>query len=267
MNKLWVLYLKEMKDSALVFSILAALVIGIEVYSLFFVGDFGAIFLSITPIMILITVLPLIMFYLYAHEWKSGSRYLLMALPVPRYYIGLSKYLAVFSVGCVLFAIGFVSVYWNYQRFSFPQSWSQIGVQFTQGMQNIQSGSLWIAGIIAFLALLYFALGMVVTIQSINLVVKKFPIVVTIVSFLIICLLYIRLGEWLVWMVFQAYESTLIQLPLEFSFALHKAMFSGNFVIPTSAIYFFLGWMAYTVLMGIIFLMGGLFITEKYLEV
>lgn len=267
MNKLWVLYQKEMKDSMLVFGLLSVLIVGMEAYSIFFLGDVGGLIFSILPLGILVTVLPLIMFYVYHQEWRSGSRYMLMSLPVPRYYIGLSKYLAVFSVGLVMAIVGAATIFWNYSQLDNSTVWAELTALIPSQESELSAFYLWTGCILIFISILYLGLGMVVATQSVNLVVKRRPILVTIISLVFFVAFYVRSTDWLMELLSYALGESLLNIPLEFSFAFHMSMLSGDFTFPPGAIYLFLSWNAFTVLSGIVFLLGGLILTEKYLEV
>lgn len=203
-------------------------------------------------------MMPLILFYSYPQEWKSDARYLLMSLPIPRFVIGLSKYLAVLSIGMLLLIICLMGIYWN--ALHFPE-WESLqrSLDFSQDVTvdrainplEMFQNNVWGIGILFFSATLYFMLGFVVAVQSVNLITRRFTFFVTILTGIGGWYLYFKLGGLVLGWFGQSNIDyfTLASNPL-----------------PTLQM-FILGWGFYTFLMGFLFLVGGLFLTEKYLEI
>ncbi|MBF0278053.1 MAG: hypothetical protein HQM13_09690 [SAR324 cluster bacterium] len=258
MKKWRTLFLKEIKDSMTVFSLLFALVAGFEIYAILNAGQLSGMVLSIFPLFIVIAVMPLIMFYLYPQEWKSDARYLLMSLPIPRYEIGVCKFLAVMSAGSVLLLICIVGIYWNSSHFPGWDSFN-MNVEITQdltvdkelGLSNLFHSNFSATGIFLLFSTLYFSLGFVIAIQSVNLIVRRFTFFLTILSGISGSYIYFKFGA--------IFSSLLSQSKIDYF-----SLSAGNHSLLQQYVF---SWSLYTFLMGFVFLGAGLFLTEKYLEI
>jgi ABC-type transport system involved in multi-copper enzyme maturation permease subunit len=117
MNTWMALYIKEFKEHKGIFSFLLIATIGADVYALykiepqtftdletgFFPFLFGLIW-ALSPFGA-VFLLPFILAHSFSTELKAGTHALLLALPVRRSALVLSKFLSVLSVGIVLFTI------------------------------------------------------------------------------------------------------------------------------------------------------------------
>lgn len=109
----WELYKKDIKEISSVIVIFLFLHILINAFVFFVDIPPRSILHRSIAFMVAMTVYahPFILVYLYRNEWSSKSNYQMLSLPVVRFVVILSKYLAVLS-SCALFSIS--AYIWSY---------------------------------------------------------------------------------------------------------------------------------------------------------
>ena len=111
MTGLMRLYLKELREHRQLLGGIVVAIACLYAYVLFGVeGEASTFLLVIFPISITTAVLTFGLVSAFWGEWKAGTHYLLLSLPVSRVAIPLSKYLAVLTAGLIVYLMAVLSI-------------------------------------------------------------------------------------------------------------------------------------------------------------
>ena len=111
MNGLIRLYLKELREHRLLLGGTVGAIACLYAYVLFGVeGEASAFMLASFPISITTAALTFGLFSAFWGEWKGQTHYLLLALPISRAAIPLSKYLSVLTAGMIVYLMAVLSI-------------------------------------------------------------------------------------------------------------------------------------------------------------
>lgn len=112
MGPLGALYLKELKDNRSLFLFLLIGTVALEAWVLLTVEtQVFALFLCGLPVWAIMFILPFVLVHSFSSEWRANTNQLLLSLPVRGSAVGLCKYLAVLSMGTVLFLVVTLAVF------------------------------------------------------------------------------------------------------------------------------------------------------------
>ena len=231
MKPLLVLYLKELKDDKGLFLFLLIGTVVLEAWVLLTVETrIFAVFLCGLPVWAVMFIMPFMLASSFSSEWKSNTSHLVLSLPVRNSVVGLCKYLAVLSMGAILFAVVAVAVHLALSRAPDPS---------TQQIPNIfgfTSSDVFGYAVGVYFSYLFLLLGIVGGMEGVKFTVRRFRGLTAFGFFIASLYVYKR---------FMGY----------FFDALRGYM--GDGVILT----------VYSILAGLVFLAVGLFLFEKYAEI
>ena len=225
------LYLKELRDARNLSCILAIGTLVVQGWVLLSVETHViALFFSSLPLWAIMFVLPFLLASSFNGEWRANTSYLLFALPVRAAVVCLCKYAAILSIGLLLFSIAGAGVYAVVARAP-GEDVSQI-----LGFFGVTPASVYgyTAGFLGCYALL--TLGVVTAVEGARYTASRLRGLVTAASFVTCVILYLSMAGYFV-------NGLLGSLPTG------PAM------------------MAYTVLAGLVFMLIGLFLFEKFVEI
>ncbi len=225
------LYFKELRDARNVSGILAIGTLVVQGWVLLSVETHVlALFFSAFPLWAIMSVLPFLLASSFNGEWRGNTTYLLFALPVRAAVVCLCKYAAILSIGLLLFSIAGAGVYAVVARAP-GEDVSRILGFFGVTTASVYGYTAGFLGCYTFLTL-----GIVTAVEGARYTASRLRGLVTVASFVSCVILYFALAGYLV-----------SDLP------------AG---LPAG-----LAWMAYTVVSGLVFLLIGLFLFEKFVEI
>ena len=190
MNTWRTLYIKELKDHRGVFLFLLIVTLCLDLYASLQVVMGGAslplLNLTIYAGLALLSygtvfLLPFILAHSFSSELKAETHYLLLSLPVQRSAIVLCKFLAVLSVGVVLFVLSTATVHLLYLNF---RGLVPIGAILGIGISTISGADLWVIMGNGYFSVLLLFLGMVSAMEGLKYAVKRFRGLVTTAFFI-----------------------------------------------------------------------------------
>ncbi|MCE2438157.1 MAG: hypothetical protein J4F39_01885 [Candidatus Latescibacteria bacterium] len=225
------LYLKELKDARNLSCILAIGTLVLQGWVLLSVETLMiALFFSSLPLWAIMFVLPFLLASSFTGEWRGNTTYLLFALPVRAAVVCLCKFAAIFSVGLMLFSVSGTGVYTVVARA--PEE----DVSQLLGFFGVTPGavSAYTAGFLGSYAFL--SLGIVSAAEGARYTAPRLRGLVTAASFVMCAIIYLTMAGYFV-------NGLLGSLP------------TGPAL------------MAYTVFSGLVFLLIGLFLFEKFVEI
>lgn len=256
--KPWIaLYVKDLKEYRFLSLFLVVAIVALNAYvhwevdlSLLKVGGDNIVkirtALPALPLLLSVFVLPFMLAHSFSSEWKANTHYLMFSLPVRKFQISFCKYLAVLSIGLVLFAVSAAGVHLMFFRVS---NYLLIG---TPNAPNVAMGNLWLFALQMYLSVALLLMGIVSGMEGLKFTFKRFRGGVTVGVFALSCYLYGRLVKPAV----KALDS------LEgYKFLIA----SGEGVAKYAEMP--LPWIAYTVGFGLICWIIGLILFEKYVEI
>lgn len=225
------LYLKELRDARNLSCILAIGTLVLQGWVLLSVEtQIWALLFSSLPLWAIMCVLPFLLASSFNGEWRGNTIYLLFALPVRAAVVCLCKFAAILSMGLFLFAIAGAGVYAVVARAP-GEEVSQI-----LGFLGVTPASVfgYAAGFLGSCALL--SLGIVTAVEGAKYTASRLRGLVTAASFVSCVIVYLMMAGYFVYG------------PLE--------------SLPTGT-----ALIAYTFLSALVFLLIGLFLFEKFVEI
>ena len=249
MTAQFALWMKEMKDNRNLLLFLAIAVIGLDAYVLLRVdpqltsASDGIILLCMVPFFAPIIILPFVLAHSFSSEWKADTHYLMLALPVRSFWIGLLKGLAVLAMGGLLFLLAASGIYLAYLKLA--------GLPKLGGV-HIEATDMWVFGGLLYFPTLVLLLGIATAMEGVKLALKRWRGLAGIASVIASFYLYARLMK-------PAREL------LSFLGDFRIAVEIGGGIIKTSLMP--LSWVAYTVLVGLALAALGLWLFEKRVEI
>ncbi len=225
------LYLKELKDVRNLSCILAIGTLVLQAWVLLSVETHViALFLSALPLWAIMFVLPFLLASSINGEWRSNTTHLLFALPIRAAVVCLSKFAAILSIGLLLFAIAGAGVYAVVARDPGDEV-SQILVFFGVTPASVSG---YTAGFLVSYAVL--SLGVVAAVEGARYTAARLRGLATAASFVLCVIIYLTLAGYFVYGL------------------------QGNLATGPAL-------MVYSVLSGLAFLLIGLFLFEKFVEI
>jgi hypothetical protein len=238
-----ILYIKELKDNKNAFSFL---LIATAVTGLYAVTRDGGALVFSSALSLLpygsVLIMPFVLAHSFANEWKTHTNYQLLALPVPRWQIGLSKVAAVLSVSTAVCALATGAFHW----ISFEVA--QLG--FLHGAR-LSGVDIWVLGGLGYHSILLLLLGVACVMEGTKCALHRYRGLATMGVFIGCFWLYFKLAG--------VVRETLGETS---TYTLQIAVDHGPEHLDTS-----LSWMLYTGFMGLVFLGLGLWLFGKYVEV
>lgn len=231
MRKFIALYLKELKDARNVSCILAVGALVLQGWVLLSVETHViALLFSSLPLCAVMFVLPFLLASSFNGEWRGNTTYLLFALPVRTAVVCLCKFTAILSIALLLFSIGGAGVYAVVARAP-EDDVSQILVLLGVTPASVAGHA---AGFLVSYAVL--SLGVVTAVEGAKYTVVRLRGLVTAASFVLCVILYLTMAGY-------------------FVYCLQGVLPAGPAL------------MSYTVLSGLVYLLIGLFLFEKFVEI
>ncbi len=235
MKPFFALYVKELKANKILFLFLLLLIVGMNAYGLSRTQGVSDISLgvvwTIVTVCILVLSLPFLLAHAFNTEWKAETHYLMFALPVSQYAVILAKIAAVASVGFVGAGIVIGSIYlWMVSTADLP---TVKIISFGDTAVTAFFDVVFLLGLL-FVTYMIFIFGLVTAMEGVKFSVKRYRGLTAVVFFFISVYLY------------------------------------GRFFVQGNEALDFLGEIsifAYTILMGILFLIFGLVVYEKRAEI
>ena len=231
MTKFSALYLKELKDARNATCILAVGTLVLQGWVLLSVeSQMIALFFSALPLWAIMFILPFLLASSFNVEWRGKTAYLLFALPIRAAIVCLCKFAAILSIGLLLFAVAGAGVYAVVARA--PEE----GVSQILGFFGVAPASVtgYAAGFLGSYALL--SLGIVTAVEGARYTAARLRGLVTAASFVSCVIIYLTMAG-------------------DFVYGLLGSLPTGPAL------------MAYTVLAGLVFLLIGLFLFERFVEI
>ena len=246
MKSFFALYVKELKANNILFLFLLLLIAGLNAYGLiriegvlYFEEAFKQVFIWMTAaIFLLIFSLPFLLAHTFNTEGKSETHYQIFALPVSRSKVILAKVAAVASVGFVGGGIVIGSVYLLMLDILPDQVLSFAGMEGTLFLLLIFCGGLGLATYMVFI------FGLVIGMEGVKFSVKRYRGLTAVAFFLVAVFLYVG-----------------------FFHQMTMALDFGQISISPTIGPIELSYFAYTILVGIIFMIIGLVMYEKRAEI
>ena len=247
MKQFFALYVKELKANKILFLFLLLLIAGLNAYGLiriegvlYFEEAFKQVFIWMTAaIFLLIFSLPFLLAHTFNTEWKSETHYLMFALPVSRSKVILAKVAAVANVGFLGGGIVIGSLYLLMLDILPGQVLSFKGMEVTLFLVLVLCGGVGLATYMVFI------FGLVTGMEGAKFSVKRYRGLAAVIFFLIAVFLYIGFFH---------------QMTIALDFLGHISV--GPTIGPIELSSF-----AYTILVGIIFMIIGLVMYEKRAEI
>ena len=231
MRMFFALYLKELKDAKNVSCFLVIGTLVLQGWVLLSVEtQMIALFFSALPLWAIMFVLPFLLASSFNGEWRGNTNYLLFALPIRTGVVGLCKFAAILSIGLLLFSIAGTGVYIVVARAP-HEAVSQILSYFGVTASTVSG---YTAGFFASYVLL--SLGVVTATEGVKYTAARLRGLAAAASFVSCIVIYLTAAG-------------------SFVDALQGYLSTGEAL------------MAYTVLAGLVFLLIGLFLFEKYVEI
>ena len=225
------LYIKEIKDVRGVFCILGIGTLVLQGWVLLAVEtQMIALFLSGLPLWAIMFALPFLLASSFNGEWRGNTNHLLFALPIRAGVMGLCKFAAILSIGLLLFAIAGTGVYFVDSRAP-QEAVSQILSTFGVTPAAVSG---YAAGFFASFVLL--SLGVVTAMEGVKYTASRLRGLAAAASFVSCAVIYLTMAGY-------------------FVVAMREYLSTGEAL------------MAYTVLAGLVFLLIGLFLFEKFVEI
>mgnify|MGYP002725702221 CR=1 FL=1 len=192
MNTWRTLYLKELKDHRGVFLFLVIVTLCLDLYALIQVyqimgrTSFSALDVVFYPVLAILSygavfLLPFILAHSFSTESKAGTHYLLFSLPVRRSAIVLCKFLAVLSVGVVLFVLTTGTLHLLYLKMRVLLD-SNPGL--AGGVATIRGTDMWLTLGNGYFSILLLFLGLVSAMEGLKFACKRFRGLVVMVFFI-----------------------------------------------------------------------------------
>jgi ABC-type transport system involved in multi-copper enzyme maturation permease subunit len=225
------LYIKELKDVRGVFCLLAIGTVVLQGWVLLTIETHAiAVFFSSLPVWAALFVPPVLLASSFNGEWRDNTIHLLFALPVRTGVVSLCKYAAILSAGLVLSGIAGTGLYFVALR----APWEAVSaiLRFFGVTPTEAIGST--AGVVASFLLL--SLGVVTAMEGAKYTVGRLRGLTAAVSFVSCIVVYLTLAGYFVGAL-QAF-------------------------LPTGA-----ALMAYTILAGLVYLLAGILLFEKFVEI
>lgn len=225
------LYIKELKDLRGVFCLLAIGTVVLQGWVLLTIESHAiALFFASLPVWAALFVPPVLLASSFNGEWRANTNHLLFALPVRTGVVSLCKFAAVLSAGLGLFGIAGTGLYFVALR----APWEAVSaiLRFFGVTPTEAIGST--AGVVASFLLL--SLGVVTAMEGVKYTAARHRGLTAVVSFVSCVVVYLALAGYIVG-VLQAF-------------------------LPTGA-----ALMAYTILAGLVYLLFGLLLFEKFVEI
>ncbi len=225
------LYIKELKDVRGVFCLLAIGTVVLQGWVLLTIETHAiALFFSSLPVWATLFVLPVLLASSFNGEWRANTNHLLFALPVRTGIVSLCKFGAILSAGLVLFGISGTGLYFIASR----APWESVSavLRFFGVTPTEAIGST--AGVFASFLLL--SLGIVTAMEGAKYTVARHRGFTAALSFVSCVVVYLTLAGYFVG-------------------ALQD-------FLPIGA-----ALMAYTILAGLVFVLIGMFLFEKFVEI
>ncbi len=230
MKSSFALYLKELKDNRNLFLFLLIGTVALDLWVLLTVEtQVFAVALCGLPVWAFMFILPFMLASSFSSEWKSNTNHLMLSLPIRTSMVGLCKFLAILSMGTVLFTVVVVAVYLVMSRSSEPvlqQVPNVFGFTSSEAFE-------YVVGI--YFSYLFLLLGIVGGMEGVKFTVKRFRGLAAFGFFLAGLFFY----KWFMGYFFDALRGSM-----------------GDGLILT----------VYSILAGLVFLALGLFLFEKYVE-
>lgn len=231
MRMFFALYLKELKDAKNVSCFLVIGTLVLQGWVLLSVEtQMIALFFSALPLWAIMFVLPFLLASSFNGEWRGNTNYLLFALPIRTGVVGLCKFAAILSIGLLLFSIAGTGVYIVVARAP-HEAVSQILSYFGVTASTVSG---YAAGFFASYVLL--SLGVVTATEGVKYTAARLRGLAAAASIVSCIVIYLTAAG-------------------SFVDALQGYLSTGEAL------------MAYTVLAGLVFLLIGLFLFEKYVEI
>ena len=225
------LYIKELKDVRGVFCLLAIGTVVLQGWVLLTIETHAiALFFSSLPVFATLFVPPVLLASSFNGEWRANTNHLLFALPVRTGVVGLCKFAAILSIGLSLFGIAGAGLYFVASR----APWE--AVSSVLGFFGVTPAEVFGYAAGVFAAFLLLSLGVVTAMEGAKYTAARLRGLTAAVSFVTCVVVYLTLAGYFV----SALQDFL----------------------PTGA-----ALMAYTFLAGLVFLLIGLFLFEKFVEI
>ncbi|MBT4496421.1 MAG: ABC transporter permease subunit [Gemmatimonadetes bacterium] len=246
MNAFKALYIKELKDnrSIFLFVLMAALALHAYGYTRGVEGILPTpyIALAFLPV-VAVFVLPFLLIHAFSQEFKGQTHFQLLSLPVSRASIVITKFLAVLSLGALLYVLATGTMHLLYIR---------LGKLSAPGMHmpGVAGTDLWLIVGQWYFGILLLLMGIATAMSGLKLIVHRFQNFAMTLFFLGSLYLYIRL--------------------LAGIFALNL-LASHNIEITTGSgglqqVPLFLPSLLFTLLFSLFFVCLGIFLYERYAE-
>jgi hypothetical protein len=251
MKTLWTLYVKEWKDTRNGFAFLMIALALVGIYgSVYFEPDILSVgpraILSYIPFVLGVASCfmapPVLLARSFSSEWKSDTHYQLFSLPIPKFLPALAKYCTVVSQGFLMFLLmgGFV----------FGVGVTHWGSDDTPRLAYDDVITMMVFGFLAYLIMM---LGFVTAMEGVKFTVKRFQRLVSVAFFFVALYFYV----WFYWQIVGI---------LDFfgTFQIDTVMNGQDVMVVGEialAIFF------YPALVGVLFLVFGLALFEKYVEI
>jgi hypothetical protein len=251
MNAFWALYVKEWKDARYVFAFLMIAIGALGIYGwVYFEPDFSDVgpraILSFIPFFLggvaCFVAPPFLLARSFSSEWKSDTHYQIFALPVPKFVPAFAKYLVALSNGLLMFLVAGGIMF-------------GVGIEYgvKEGVPRVAYDDVLFLMILGFAVYLVLILGFVTAMEGVKFTVKRFQRLAAV-------------GFWLVSMYFYVWFHGLAVGNLSFlgKFQIDSVM-DGQVMMAVSSV----AWagFAYPVLVGLVLLVLGLGLFEKYVEI
>ncbi len=231
MSHLFALYKKEIKDSRKLFLFLLIGTVALDLWvQLVIETNVLAVFICGMPIWATMFILPFALAHSYTTEWKTSTSHLLLSLPIRPSLAGLAKYLAVLSMGIVLFAASATAIYMVTLRTP-DEITSQLPNVF--GVTQSDVFAYVMAG---YFSILFLLLGLVSGMEGIRFSVSRFRGPVSVASFILGLYLFSK-------------------LMMPFLNAVGNVLDVGLAIA------------VYSMIAGLVYLVLGLYLFEKYAEI
>jgi hypothetical protein len=185
MKPLLTLYLKELKEhrTFAALSLVVTICIQVVVFAKIDLppgpGDMVLGFLAAISVGLPPLIAPFFLAHIYNAEWKGNTHYLTLSLPIPRWYIRLSKWGAVLSLSGFLYVIACGGLYILYL-------W--IAGHLETKVYPIGFADFWVVAITWWVSISLLTLGLITAMEGLRSAIKRFRTVLA-GGFLGICLL------------------------------------------------------------------------------
>ena len=231
MSPLIALYTKEIKDNRKLFLFLLIGTVCLDLLVLVTIEtNVLAAFICGLPIWSTVFILPFVLAHSYTTEWKTSTSHLLLSLPIRPSIAGLSKYLAVLSMGVVLFGISAAAIHLVTSRA--PDG-------FTSQLPNIfgiTGTDVFEYAMVGYFSFLFLLLGLVSGMEGVKFSVARFRGLISLASFVLGLYLY------------SIFVTSFL------------AAFQGVMDVGLAIA-------VYSILAGLVYLVMGLFLFERYAEI